>query len=260
MQSLTIRLPLAALTLAGAALAPPAASAASDLQGWYIGLDAQQSRVERAAQTTLGGFWTSESEALRGFVGALDSGTRRDSDIGWNLHAGYQHAAGERWLLGVDFGLDSGGARVDAGQGPATFAFGGGTVDYTTQATFELERLLSLRGMVGLRVGESQALHASLGVARADVLATTGLTSAGGYAKAGRFDGSRSGLQWGLGWRMALNERWSLRAEWLQTDLGDITIENAYLPGSTFTDPAYTERYRIEAELRQLRVGVSYRF
>ena len=92
------------------------------------------------------------------------------------------------------------------------------------------------------------------------MLATTGITSNGGYAKAGRFDGHRSGLQWGLGWRMALTERWSLRAEWLQADLGDVDIENAYLPGSSFTDPAYVERYRIELDSRQLRVGLSARF
>ena len=119
---------------------------------------------------------------------------------------------------------------------------------------------MSLRGLVGLRLGESQAVYASVGAARAEVLATTGITSNGGYAKAGRFDGHRSGLQWGLGWRMALNERWSLRAEWLQADLGDVDIENAYLPGSSFTDPAYVERYRIELDSRQLRVGLSARF
>ena len=245
-----------AAALAAAAL-PSAAFAQSDLQGWYAGLDAQQSRIERTTQTTLDGAWSIESNDLRALVSGLDSGARRESDTGFNLHAGYLHAPGERWLLGVELGLDNGGERIDAGQmSPTTPGF----PVYTTQATLDVERTLALRGLVGVRFGEAQALYATVGAARADVVATTGLTSNGGYAKAGRFDGHRSGVQWGLGWRWALSERWSLRAEWLQTDLGDVAIENAYLPGSTFVDPAYIERYRIDVETRQLRVGLSVRF
>jgi opacity protein-like surface antigen len=250
---------LRATALAFAALAalPTSAFAANDFDGWFAGLDAQQSRLERRAQTTLDGAWSIESNELRALVAGLDAGERRESDTGWQAHLGYLHAPGDRLLLGAEFGFEGGGARVDAGQ---VSAMRPGFPVYTTQATLEVERMLVLRGLVGVRFGESQALYASVGVARADLLATAGLASNGGYAKAGRFDGHRSGLQWGLGWRVALDERWSLRAEWLQTDLGDLTIENAYLPGSAFTDPAYAERYRIDAETRQLRVGVSVRF
>jgi opacity protein-like surface antigen len=245
------------LALASLAALPTSAFAANDFNGWYAGLDVQQSRVERTAQTTLDGAWSIESNELRALVAGLDAGERRESDTGWQAHLGYLHAPGDRLLLGAEFGFDGGGTRVDAGQESAMMP---GFPVYTTQATLEVERMLVLRGLVGVRFGESQALYASVGAARADLLATTGLTSNGGYAKAGRFDGSRSGLQWGIGWRLALNERWSLRAEWLQTDLGDLTIQNAYLPGSAFTDPAYAERYRIDAASRQLRVGVSVRF
>jgi outer membrane immunogenic protein len=260
MHALNPRISLAALALAAAGFAASAA-ARSDLDGWYVGLDAQQSRVERAAQTSLDGAWSIESNDLRGFVSGLDGGERRDSDVAWNLHAGYLHAPGERWLLGAEFGIDGGGARVDASQGPSTFPTTAPVApSYTTQASLELERTLSLRALAGFRVGQSQALYASIGATRADVVATTGITSNGGYAKAGRFDGHSSGLQWGVGWRGAFNERWSVRAEWLQTDLGDVEIENAYLPGSAFTDPAYVERYRIDVESRELRVGVSVRF
>ena len=238
---------------------PASARADSALDGWYAGLDVQQSRTERNARTTLDGAWSIESNELRTFVAGLDDGARRASGTGVHGHLGYLHTAGERWLFGVELGLDGGGERVDGGQGPTTVP-GTPSLAYTTQASLEVERTLSLRGLLGLRLGESQAVYASLGAARADVLATTGLASNGGYAKAGRFDGQRSGLQWGLGWRMALNERWSLRAEWLQADLGDVGIENAYLPGSSFTDPAYVERYRIDLDSRQLRVGVSARF
>jgi len=242
------------------AIALPATARADDaLDGWYAGLDAQQSRIERTAQTTLDGAWSIESSELRAFVAGLDEGTRRSSDTGVHGHLGYLHAVGERGLFGAEFGIDTGSGRVDAGQGPTALP-GTPSLSYATQATLEVERAMSLRGLVGLRLGESQAVYASVGAARAEVLATTGITSNGGYAKAGRFDGPRSGLQWGLGWRMALNERWSLRAEWLQADLGNVDIENAYLPGSSFTDPAYVERYRIELDTRQLRVGLSARF
>lgn len=242
------------------AIALPATARADDaLDGWYAGLDAQQSRVERSAQTTLDGAWSIESNELRAFVAGLDGGERRSSDTGVHGHLGYLHAVGERWLLGAEFGIDNGSGRIDATQGPAAVP-GAPSLIYTTQAALEVERAMSLRGLVGLRLGESQVVYASVGAARAEVLATTGITSNGGYAKAGRFDGHRSGLQWGLGWRMALTERWSLRAEWLQADLGDVDIENAYLPGSSFTDPAYVERYRIELDSRQLRVGLSARF
>jgi outer membrane immunogenic protein len=251
-------LPLATATLLAFAL-PATVRATDDLHGWYAGLDVQQSRIEREAGTTLDGAWSIESNELRAFVAGLDAGERRASDTGVNAHLGYLHSAGERWLFGVELGLDGGGERVDAGQGPTALP-GTPSLSYATQTALEFERTMSLRGLVGLRLGESQAVYASVGAARADVLATTGITSNGGYAKAGRFDGHRSSLQWGLGWRMALNERWSLRAEWLQADLGNVDIENAYLPGSSFTDPAYIERYRIELDTRQLRVGLGARF
>lgn len=247
-----------ALALGALSAFPILAAAQSDMQGWYAGLDVQQSRLERRAQTTLDGAWSIESNELRAFVAGLDRGERRDTDTGAQLHVGYLHTPGDRWLLGVEFGIDNGSGRVDASQGPSTFPLN--PISYRTQATLEVDRMMVLRGLVGFRFGESQALYASVGAARGDVLATTGLTSNGGYAKAGRFDGSRSGLQWGFGWRWALNERWSLRAEWLQTDLGDVSLENAYLPGSAFTDPAYVERYRIDVESRQLRLGLSLRF
>jgi opacity protein-like surface antigen len=247
-----------AITFGALSVLPMSAAAQSDLQGWYAGLDVQQSRLERRAQTTLDGAWSIESNELRAFVAGLDRGERRDTDTGAQLHVGYLHTPGDRWLLGVEFGIDNGSGRVDASQGPSTFPLN--PIGYRTQATLEVDRMMVLRGLVGFRFGESQALYASVGAARGEVLATTGLTSNGGYAKAGRFDGHRSGLQWGLGWRWALDERWSLRAEWLQTDLGDLTIDNAYLPGSAFVDPPYGERYRIDVESRQLRVGVSLRF
>ncbi|GIX37208.1 MAG: hypothetical protein KatS3mg127_0447 [Silanimonas sp.] len=251
----TPRLALAAgLTLA----APFAALANGPLHGTYVGLDLQADRGERQSQTTLGGAWASESQALRDFVSGLDAGARDDSGFGQGLHLGYLHAPADGLLLGVEFGFEAPGAEVDARVGP-TSAATPATLNYTIDAGLDFDRMLVLRGLVGWQSGD-HAFYASVGGARADLVARTGITSNGGYAKAGLTDDSRSGLHLGLGWRRALGEHWSIRAEVTQADLGDVEVVNAYLPGSSFTDPAYTERYRIEAELRQVRVGVSYRF
>ena len=244
---------------AGLALAAPlTALANAPLHGWYAGLDLQADRAERSAQTTLADAWSIETAETRSVVAGLDSGRLDDTGFGQGLHLGYLHAPDDGLLLGIEFGIEAPGAEVDASVGPVPLP-SVPSVSYTGSAGLEIDRTIVLRGLVGWHSGD-QAFYASIGGARADLVARTALSSNGGYAKAGLGDDTGSGLHLGLGWRMAIGERWSLRAELTQADFGDVEVTNAYLPGSTFVDPAYTERYRVQAELRQFRVGVSYRF
>jgi opacity protein-like surface antigen len=66
---------------------------------------------------------------------------------------------------------------------------------------------------------------------------------------------ARRGL---VSWAKPLDEKWSLRVEYLRTDLGDMTFDTGYRAGSTF--PGYSENVRQDLTLQTVQLGVSYKF
>lgn len=160
------------------------------------------------------------------------NGARREFDqdgaivggiLGWNyINNGY--------VLGLEGDLLGGGVE-------GTQPFGSNVADAS------VSWMLGLRGRAGVYVTPQIMLFAALGAGWADMdLSATG---PGGGSKSEVF----SGLQYGGGAEVALNSEWSLRLDYLYTDLD---AETVIYPGGTVAS--------FDPDLHQFRGGLLYRF
>ena len=99
-----------------------------------------------------------------------------------------------------------------------------------------------------------------LGKVQVDATAYAAVESNGGYLKLGRGSDTLEGTEWGVGYEFDLGNQWSLRGEYLLTELDRLRYDTQYVPGSTFTDPAYLESVRQDADFNTFRLALNYRF
>ena len=183
----------------------------SVLSGWYIGGLLGYGLAETDIGAPAGSF---DFDADGAIAGGL---------IGWNFVNGPVLIGLEADLLGGD---------VEASQ-----TFGANTVNAS------VDWMAGLRARAGVNVAPQLLLFGAIGVAFAEIdLPTTG---AGGGPASETF----SGLQYGAGAEAQLNGNWSLRLDYLYTDLESESV--TYAGGNTVTyDP----------DIHQARAGLVYKF
>lgn len=249
-----ISLLAAALFLA----APGAMAANGDWTGWYAGFHAGQGDADADANTTLGGNWSAESQALRDEVAAGLSPDLDASGAVYGVQFGYNHQFASGFVLGAEFDwskLDIDETRIT---GPiATTAFPTLTYDYGN--AIELDDKLALKGRIGWASG-SHLFSLSVGWVQVDAQAFAGIVSNGNYLKAGVASETLEGTEIGVAYEYDFGNQWSLRGEWLMADVDSLDFDTEYLPGSSFTSPAYTESVRQNADFETLRIALNYRF
>jgi outer membrane immunogenic protein len=243
--------------LIAASLLSTSAFAADGWTGWYVGANAGHGSAESDTRVTLGGQWSGESAALRDEVVAQMSDDLDASGGAYGLQFGYNHDFGG-FVLGGE--LDYSQLNIDDSSvtGPlATTVFP--SLSYTTVNAVELNDQISLRVKLGY-AADRHFFYATAGATRVDVDAASGIASNGGYAKAGGASDRLDGTQYGVGYEFDFGNQWSIRGEYLRTNLDDIRYDTVYLPGSSFVDPAYTESVRQDVDFDTIRIGVNYRF
>lgn len=243
--------------LIAASLLSTSAFAADGWTGWYVGASAGHGSGESDARVALGGAWTSESAALRDEVVAQMSNDLDPSGSGYGLQFGYNHDFGG-FVLGAELDhswLNIDESTVDGPRATTTFP----SLSYTTVSAVELNDQTSLRVKLGY-AADRHFVYATGGWTQVDVDAAAGITSNGGYAKLGGFSDRLDGTQYGLGYEFDFGNQWSIRGEYLRTNLDDFRYDTVYLPGSSFVSPAYTETVRQDLDFDTIRVGVNYRF
>ncbi len=243
------------VALSGAA---GAASAQDNWTGWYVGGHLGHANADASTSATLGGAWSSESSALRGEVVAGLSHDLSPSGAAYGLHGGYNHQFANGFVLGVELGYSELNAdeATSTGLQPTT-AFPSLQYDYLH--AIELNNQTTLRTRLGY-ASDRHLFYVSGGWTQVDVDASTGMLSNGGYKKLGAASKRASGTQWGVGYEYDFGNRWSLRGEYLRTNTGSVRYDTDYLPGSTFTSPAYSESIKQELDFDTFQLGVSYRF
>lgn len=246
------------LTLLAAACLLSGNALAGDFTGFYVGAHFGQGSGDSDNTVTLGGQWTTESQALRDeFAGKFSRNLEPDGNV-LGMQFGYDHQFEGGFVLGGEFDfskLDVNDRHITGPQ--PTVAFPSLTYDFTNR--IETDQSASLRLKLGYAHG-AHLFYATGGVGQVEVDATAGVVSNGNYRKRGQFHDRLDTTVWGVGYEYMFAETWSVRVDYLSTDADDFTYNTVYQAGSAFVTPAYTETVRQDLDYDAFRVGVNYRF
>lgn len=247
------------LTMLAGLLALAGNAAAQDgWTGWYVGGNVGHANGDSRATGTLGGQWSVETAGLRTEVVTGLSRDLEPSGTEYGLQFGYNHQFANGFVLGGEFDYSKLNADDEHATGlTPTAAFPALSYDFTH--AIETNDQLALRAKFGYAANR-HLFYATAGWTQVDVDVAGGMTSNGGYKKSGSASKTLGGSQWGAGYEFDFGNRWSLRAEYLRTNLDDIAFNTDYLAGSTFVSPAYNETIRRDVDLDSFRIGVNYRF
>lgn len=231
---------------------------AADWTGWYLGGHVGHGSGNSEADVSLGGQWSIESQGLRDFVASTWSTELEPSGTTYGVQFGYNHQFASNFVLGAELDysqLDMDDQRV-TGMVPVTDI---GALTYNFGNAVELDNMFSLRAKTGYAF-DRHLVYFTAGWAQVDAEAAAAVASNGGYLKAGWQSDRLDGIQWGAGYEFDFGNQWTVRAEYLLTDVDGLEYDTVYLPGSTFVDPAYTERVSQDVDFDVFRIGVNYRF
>lgn len=238
-----------------ASAAPALADDEQDWSGVYAGIQGGYTQARSATDVTLGGQWSAETGSLRNFVTNNAGARQRDGDVNAGAQIGFNYQAGELVVgLEGEFTLLNGGQTVS--RGPLTATPG---LNYTITNTVDPKHMFALKGRAGLSLGDT-LVYASGGWAWTRAQLGLSLRSNGNYLKAGSVDRTLDGFIVGGGVEQKLTDNLSARLSYDYSKQGKETYATAYLPGSAFTSPAYTETAQQNLRLHLVRVGINYRF
>jgi outer membrane immunogenic protein len=160
----------------------------------------------------------------------------------------------------IDFSLfDLDGSSTANGSFPFAFA----ATKYTLTESMSAQWMSTLRARAGYLVASDLMLYATGGVALTGLSFRSTYSDNGnnGIVPGGSGAGSKSEVR--VGWALGgggewlLDNRWSVRAEYLYVDFGSMSV-----PVPTSNSPAFTQTMRVEGDLSAsiARVGLNYNF
>lgn len=237
----------------------PMIAPAYNWTGWYVGANVGYGWGRSQTETFLDptSSWAVEPQAFRDSFVTMSNARFYPRGVVGGIQAGYNLQSGS-WLLGVE--ADFNGSDVNR-----TIAYSGlqpGSVITRsfTQST-RLDWFATFRPRVGY-VFDRTLWYVTGGLAVGELEGSWQLLSDNGYAKAGSGRDTRLGWTAGAGVEHAFASNWSLKLEYLYTDLDNVSYASVYLPGSTFAPPGANYREQISQDLRfhTMRVGLNYKF
>lgn len=246
------------LLIAASLFSTAAFAADGDWSGWHIGVNAGHASGDSQTDVALGGAWTSESQALRDHVVDNWSDEASPSGSAYGIQFGYDHQFESNLILGAEVEYSKLNADDSRSTGPVpTVPFP--SLSYNFGNSVEVNDQTTVRAKLGYAIDRHQ-IYATAGWTQVDAEFTAEVLSNGNYSKIGSKNDTQDGIQWGVGYAFDFGNQWSLRAEYLRTDVGDVDYASVYRPGSAFVTPAYTETFNQDLEFDTFRIGVDYRF
>lgn len=239
-------------------LSTSALASGGDWSGWYVGIHAGHASGDADARVSLGGQWSAESQGLRDDVTNGWSTSFDPSDSTYGLQFGVLHQFANGFVLGAELDHSQMHFEESRSTGPqptATFP----SLTYDFGNAINVDSKMSLRARFGYASGQ-HLFYLTGGVARVDADASASVASNGNYLKRGVASETLDATEIGAGYEYDFGNQWSLRAEYIRTDADDFSYDTAYLAGSSFVTPAYTETFRQSLEFDSFRIGLSYRF
>lgn len=247
-----------AMAAVASALMMSSAHAAAPVSwtGFYAGVNAGGAWGQSRTDTSLGGQWGIETATLRSQFSGITSGELSPTGAiaGGQVGGNYQFGS---WVVGAEADFDFLGVKkvISTGTQPTSFA-----VTYNGARGIETNWVANFRPRLGYNFENNTLVYGLAGFSMSDVEGSWGVVSSGAYNKVGKKDDTLYGWTVGGGLEQAFGEHMSARLEYAYTDLGSFEYDSTYVPGSTFTTPAYNEHIKQDLSLHTIRAGLNYRF
>ena len=241
--------------VAALGVATPAAAQSADWTGPYAGLHAGYTFGKSDVDVSLGDSWIDIEDPA--FSGAVQSGLETDVDVGeisYGAQVGYNFLAGSNFLLGAEASYTRFGGDSDDDHSITVES-----VSYDATNDVDLKSMITLKARAGITSGNT-LFYGNLGWAWVRARYEATLESDGGYLKAAADTDTTSGWLIGAGVEHRVNSNVSIGVDYSFTNQGRSRMTSVYLPGSTFDDPPYSERYRNDLNLHQIKLGVNFHF
>jgi outer membrane immunogenic protein len=223
--------------------------------GFYVGLNAGYAWGKSDTSTTLGGNWAGETLQARTGVTALGSPSISPRGFTGGLQAGYNMQF-NALVVGIEADVNYFGLKRRATSFAPAGGVGAGYPAYTFNQSIETNVVASLRPRVGVAF-DRFLVYATGGLAVGNVDGNTQFFSSGGYSKAGSKSDTKFGYTVGGGIEYAVTNNWTVKGEYLYTDLGKVSYTTGFvLPAF----PAYSETIRHNMKFHTVRAGVNYKF
>ncbi len=237
--------------------APAAAVAVYNWTGFYVGVNAGYAWGQSDLGTVLDptSSWAVEGIAFRNEFVALSNRRLNPAGAIGGLQIGANWQTGA-WVWGVEAdanATDIGARTIFTGPNPP--------VTRTFNESIRNDWLVTVRGRAGYAVDKT-LLYVTGGLAVGSVKGSWDLTSSNGYTKTGSVSETKVGWTVGAGVEHAFVPNWTVKLEYLYTDLGSVDYTSTYVPGSTFAPPGsnYVERISQDLTFHTVRAGLNYKF
>ena len=222
--------------------------------GFYLGVNGGYAWGPAKNAITLSNSWGVESAALQNRFTQDGGATLSPGGFSGGVQAGYNVQMGS----GV-FGFEADVNYMDLSKAATNVSVGAPT--YTFNRGVKADWLMTIRPRLGVAIDRT-LLYLTGGLAIANVKDTWSVASTGGYLKSFNQTDTRIGWVIGGGVEHAFTNNWTIKAEYLFADLGSLSNDSLYLPGSTFAPPGanYTETLTRSMQINIARVGLNYKF
>jgi outer membrane immunogenic protein len=255
--AIAVSTPVVAADMRMPVKAPPPIAAVFSWTGFYIGGNVGYGWGDSSTSTFLDptSSWAIETPLFRSQFTALSDQTLNPAGVLGGLQLGYNWQFGQ-WVFGLEADIQATDLQESisvTGPNPPTARTFSESIRNNWFATF--------RPRLGLAFDRT-LLYITGGLAVGDVEGSWSVASTNGYAKAGSFNDTRVGWTAGGGVEHAFLPNWTVKLEYLYTDLGDVSYNSVYLPGSTFAPPGFNYRETITQDFtfHTVRAGLNYKF
>ncbi len=228
-------------------------AADGDWTGFYIGGNIGSANGDSQSTATLGGSWSTESQALRDFVTNNSAANQSPSGTSYGFQFGYDHQFDNNFVLGIEadynkLSLDEVRQTGQLTSSPGlTYAFGN---------RINADHSYSIRPKFGYAF-DNTMVYVTGGWSRTSVDFGSDLLSSGNYSKVGASSENLSSTIWGVGVEHRFGGNWSARLEYLRVNGNDTNYATSFRNGNF---PTYSEAFHQDFDYHTIRIGVNYRF